>query len=67
MITKFRCKETKNIVEFQREMDTVVLSIESYENRDDYQSATLSEQNLFDLIGQLLRMQAEMKKEVSHG
>ena len=67
MITKFVCNETKNTVEFQREMDTILLNIQSYENRDDYQSATLSEQDLFNLIGQLLRMQAEIKKEVSHG
>mgnify|MGYP003644306133 FL=1 len=67
MITKFECRETKNTVEFQREMDTILLNIQSYENRDDYQSATLSEQDLFNLIGQLLRMQAEIKKEVSHG
>tara|TARA_R110002020_G_scaffold156315_2_gene338347 strand:- start:1194 stop:1397 length:204 start_codon:yes stop_codon:yes gene_type:complete len=67
MITKFECKETKNTIEFQKEMDTVLLNIESYEGVSNYISVALSEQDLFNLIGQLLRIQSEIRKEVDNG
>ena len=66
MITKFVCDENHNSIEFKRELNNVFINIEDWQT-GDYKSVNLNEQNLFDLIGQLLRMQAEMKKEVSHG
>ncbi len=66
MITKFICKESLNSIEFKREVNTLIISISEYET-DDYIDVTLSEQDLFSLIGQLLRIQSEIRKEVKDG
>ena len=73
MITKFVCRENYNSIEFKKEEDTVLVTTthlvrtDLNDPEDTYLDARLSEQDLFNLIGQLLRIQAEIKKEVSHG
>lgn len=66
MITKFNCQENYNSIEFKREVDTLIISISEYET-DSFFDVTLSEQDLFSLIGQLLRIQSEIRKEQSNG
>jgi len=66
MITKFNCKENYNSIEFKREVDALIISISEYET-DSYFDVTLTEQDLFSLIGQLLRVQSEIRKEVNNG
>jgi hypothetical protein len=66
MITKFNCKENFNSIEFKREVNTLIVSISEYET-DNYFDVTLSEQDLFSLIGQLLRIQSEIRAEVKNG
>ncbi len=66
MITKFNCKENYNSIEFKREVDTLIISISEYET-DSYFDVTLTEQDLFSLIGQLLRVQSEIRKESNNG
>ena len=73
MITKFVCTENYNSIEFKKEEDTVLVTTthlvrtDLNDPEDTYLDARLSEQDLFNLIGQLLRIQAEMKKEVQNG
>ena len=69
MITKFVCQENTNSIEFKKEEDTVLVTVEAVlkESPFEYLEARLSEQDLFNLIGQLLRIQAEIKKGVKNG
>lgn len=66
MITKFECQKNLNNIEFKRELNNVFVNISCWET-GEYKSVRLTESNLFDLIGQLLRMQAEIRKEVQNG
>jgi len=71
MITKFICKENYNSVEFKKESNTLLVTINHLVKSDkleqEFLDVRLSEQNLFDLIGQLLRLQSEIRKEVQNG
>lgn len=67
MITKFICKETYNSIEFQREENTLLISTQESEREENYLSVRLNKEELFSLVGQLLRIQSEIKKEVSNG
>ena len=67
MITKF--KDRVNLfstIEFSREEKnlTITLKEKDFENPI---KITLSSQDLFDLIGQLLRIQADIKKGIDNG
>jgi hypothetical protein len=64
MITKFNdCDSGASSIEFKRENDTVIIEItEDFSLPLDVYSVTLSEDDLFMLIGQLLRIQSEIKK-----
>lgn len=65
MITKFRSLKSDNInIEFQKVQNNILISVEEQVPECDlnYLDVTLSEENLFDLIGQLLRLQSEIKK-----
>lgn len=66
MITKFECNENLNYIEFKREANNVLVNI-TCEETGDYKAVKLSGSDLFDLIGQLLRMQSEIKKEAQNG
>ena len=66
MITKFECKENLNNIEFKRELKKVYVNISCWET-GDFKSVSLSESDLFDLIGQLLRMQSEVRNEAQNG
>lgn len=66
MITKFNCKENYNSIEFKREVDVLLVEISEYET-DLCLDITLTESDLFDLIGQLLRVQSEIRKESANG
>ena len=66
MITKFNCKENFNSIEFKREVDVLLVEISEYET-DLCLDITLTESDLFDLIGQLLRVQSEIRKESNNG
>ena len=66
MITKFECYENYNSIEFKRELNNIFVNISCWET-GDFKSVRLSESDLFDLIGQLLRMQSEIRKEVQNG
>ena len=67
MITKFKSEHSENItIEFQRVGKSVLVSIdETVKGNLTYLDAKLSEENLFSLIGQLLRIQSEIKKNNS--
>lgn len=64
MITKFRgIGNSDHTIEFERsESSNVDITIEDCSN-SDFQLITLSEKDLFSLIGQLLRIQSEIRKE----
>ena len=64
MITKFIDFQEHTSIEFQREKDTLLISIEQYEG--EISNSRLTESDLFSLIGQLLRIQSEIKKEVNN-
>lgn len=66
MITKFNCKENYNSIEFKRDVDVLLVEISEYET-DLCLDITLTESDLFDLIGQLLRVQSEIRKESANG
>ena len=68
MITKFNCQdENFKAIEFSRTSHNQ-LEIEMIdEETDERNSIYLTEKNLFDLIGQLLRIQSEIRKEQSNG
>ena len=67
MITKFICKENYNSLEFKKESNSLLVTISHLVKSDtiefDFLDVRLTEQNLFDLIGQLLRFQSEIRKE----
>jgi len=67
MITKFNCEQTHNSIEFSREVDNVLITITEFDLQSEYLDVTLTKENLFSLIGQLLRIQAEIKEEVKNG
>ncbi len=65
MITKFKCVENSDIVvEFRKEHDSLIIEMDDLISEREYSSFTaqLSKENLFSLIGQLLRIQAEIKE-----
>lgn len=63
MITKFNCKDNYNSIEFSRESNTVLVCITEFQMGVDNQlDVRLSKENLFSLIGQLLRIQSEIKE-----
>ena len=63
MITKFRSLERDNYLEFERESNTVLVNIYDIENNEDQKHVILKDNDLFDLIWQLLRIQSEIRKE----
>lgn len=65
MVAKFNCKTTHNVIEFQKEEDTLLISLEN--EGLNYEHVVLSKNDLFSLIGQLLRIQSEIKEEVNNG
>ncbi len=71
MITKFICKENYNSLEFKKESNSLLVTISHLVKSDtleiDFLDVRLTEQNLFDLIGQLLRVQSEIRKEAQNG
>ena len=71
MITKFICRENYNSIEFKKECNTLLVTskhlVKSDTLEDFFLDVTLSEQDLFDLIGQLLRVQSEIRKEAKNG
>lgn len=60
MITKFNDYEEHTSLEFSREGNTLIVKISNFEYEEF--SNRLSEDDLFSLIGQLLRIQSEIKK-----
>ena len=67
MITKFRGIDSDHTIEFERsERSNVNVIIEDC-STEEYQLITLSDKDLFNLIGQLLRIQSEIRKEVNNG
>ena len=71
MITKFICRENYNSLEFKKESNSLLVTISHLVKSDtlevDFLDVRLTEQNLFDLIGQLLRVQSEIRKEAQNG
>lgn len=64
MITKFKCSNVKNnFVEFERDGKNVFIEITDTD-LEVIARTILDENQLFSLIGQLLRMQSEIRKEV---
>jgi len=63
MITKFRSLEQDNYLELEREVTHLLINIHHWEDAEDFKTVTLDEKSLFDLIGQLLRIQSEIRKE----
>ena len=65
MITKFISKNDEDsAIEFYNYKGS--LFIDSHYTDEDIRTTVLSEKDLFSLIGQLLRLQSELKKEVSN-
>jgi len=63
MITKFRCLYQEDVVlEVERSDYKEITIIVEDQSRKTLNSIILSEQDLFNLIGQLLRLQSEIKK-----
>lgn len=63
MITKFRCLHQEGVVlEVERSHYKEITVVIENEIRETSNSIVLSEQDLFNLIGQLLRLQSEIKK-----
>jgi hypothetical protein len=66
MITKFENKLEQTSIEFENSgQGSMLITSQADGFRDIYHE--LSEKDLFSLIGQLLRIQSEIKKEVSNG
>ena len=66
MITKFISKvDEDSTIEFYKYNGA--LFIDSHYSNLDTITTVISEQDLFSLIGQLLRIQSELKKEVNNG
>jgi len=66
MITKFKCKNVQNnFIEFERDGKNVFIEITDTDLEVEI-CTILDESQLFSLIGQLLRMQSEMRKEVGN-
>ena len=67
MITKFRgVGNVDHTIEFERsELSNVDITIENVTD-SEYQMITISEKDLFSLIGQLLRIQSEIRMEVKN-
>ena len=66
MITKFICKsDVFKSIEFEKIGEGVTITIEDSEV-NELQEVDLSEKDLFSLIGQLLRIQSEIRKEVDN-
>ena len=62
MITKFEDLKQNTFLEFRKSKDkTLLVEISDRESAEGF-SARLTEQDLFSLIGQLLRIQSEIKK-----
>tara|TARA_R110000851_G_C12964517_1_gene554644 strand:+ start:166 stop:363 length:198 start_codon:yes stop_codon:yes gene_type:complete len=64
MITKFNCKGTGKTIEFSRESSSVLVCVTEDDNQIDL---NLSKDNLFSLIGQLLRIQSEIREGGQNG
>ena len=64
MITKFKTLNNDSTsIEFKREEKNILISIEKNDfGALEYLDVKISEENLFSLIGQLLRLQSEIKK-----
>lgn len=64
MITKFKTLNNDSTsIEFKREEKNILISIEKNDFEPlEYLDVKISEENLFSLIGQLLRLQSEIKK-----
>ncbi len=67
MITKFEDSKQDTFLEFRKSKDkTLLVEISDRQTAEGF-SCRLKEDDLFCLIGQLLRIQSEIKKEVSNG
>ena len=62
MITKFNCKTNQNYIEFQREKNNLLIVTRDMFNDLELLSVILNKDELFSLIGQLLRIQSEINK-----
>lgn len=68
MIVKFCCTESENFIEFSKLSDGVSINMSCYDSTGDYyttESCIISKNNLYELIGQLLRFQNDFKKQKS--
>ncbi len=63
MIVKFKCLNSSNLLEIEKEEDYVIFSIEDTDEMYSRQDVVLTKDNLFSLIGQLLRLQSELKNQ----
>lgn len=69
MIYKFHSTQTENSsfresIEFSKEADYLRITIQNNCNEHpNYETVLLRKENLFELIGGLLRIQSEMKKD----
>jgi len=67
MIIKFNSEHINSVIEVQKS-DYKEISVFITNNEDGHEAGVfLNEQSIFLLIGQLLRLQSEIKKEVSNG
>ena len=65
MIIKFECQHSDNTLEVEQ-IASKELQFRIYEDENEI-TITLNEKRIYSLIGQLLRMQAEMKKGGQNG
>ena len=63
MIVKFKCLNSANVLEVEKEDDYVIFSIEDQDEMYSRQDVVITKDNLFSLIGQLLRLQSELKNK----
>ena len=68
MITKFNdCVDGVSSIEIRRKEETVLIEVmEDFSNPLGSYEVNISYDDLFSLIGQLLRIQSEIKKEVQN-
>jgi hypothetical protein len=66
MITKFEDSKQDTFLEFRKSKNkTLLVEISDRQTAEGF-SCRLNEDDLFSLIGQLLRIQSELKKEVNN-
>jgi hypothetical protein len=62
MIAKFICADTQSNIEFSLLNDLLLISATEEENEQNNVTLVLNKQELFELIGFLLRVQSELRK-----